>query len=171
MELPLYVLYMKKQNTLDRFMKKVDKNGPVMPHMDTECWTWLAAKNAKGYGKFLFNGENSLAHRVSCTLHNIKIPSGMCACHKCDNRACVNPEHIFIGTILDNTMDMVKKGRQRGGNGLYGETNKQSKITEDDVKYIRNHPNTPLPKLAEKFNVGKGNIWMIRHNKTWKHLL
>jgi len=160
---------MKTKNVLNRFLNKVDKDGPTMPHMDTKCWIWLAGKNKKGYGRFSFNRKNRLAHRVSCILHNIDIPENMCACHKCDNRNCVNPEHIFIGSIIDNTLDMIKKGRQRGG-GVLGELHKGSKLTENDVRYIRNNKNASLPELAEKFNVGTGNIWCIRHNKTWKHV-
>jgi len=164
----LYVLYMRK-NTYDRFFDKVNKNCPVHPILKTQCWEWTSATNVKGYGRFCFIGKNRLAHRVSYILKNGDISDNLCVCHKCDNRKCVNPDHLFLGTILDNTMDMVNKGRARGG-GVRGENIEWSKLTENDVLYIRQHPEISLPELAEKFNVTKGNIWCVRHHKTWTHI-
>ena len=94
---------------MDRFWDKVDKSG--------RCWEWLAAKNSSGYGRLNNNGRNHLAHRVAWILTNGPIPEGdhygtICVLHHCDNPPCVNPAHLFLGTIQDNVNDMIEKGRQ-----------------------------------------------------------
>ena len=89
--------------TAKRFWCKVDKRGP------DECWPWLAAKNNRGYGSFLFDGSKKAASRfalINSTNRNLK---GMCACHTCDNRLCCNPNHLYWGTYSDNNMDKMRR--------------------------------------------------------------
>ena len=93
-------------NSIDRFMAKVDKRG------DNECWNWKGSDDGHGYGEFWFEGKKWKAPRFSWVLNNgVPIPKGLLVCHKCDNPSCVNPNHLFLGTMSDNIMDCVKKGR------------------------------------------------------------
>lgn len=80
------------------------------------CWTWTGATNKDGYGQI--NSRNAtrriLAHRLSWMIHFGGIPSGLFVCHACDNPPCVRPDHLFVGTAMDNMRDMIKKGRAKG---------------------------------------------------------
>src|SRR6187455_237481 len=113
--------HLKIENTIEnRFFTKVadkDENG---------CMEWLAYRHPLGHGMFGFDGKMGYAHRFSYQLHIGKIPKGKHVLHKCDNRACVNPDHLFLGTQSDNNLDMYKKGRCRGPRG---ERNALAKLT------------------------------------------
>ena len=96
----------RKRNPVVRFLEKtaVDERG---------CHIWQSTIHRDGYGKFWFKGANPQAHRVAYTLFKGEIPDGMCVLHKCDVRKCVNPEHLFLGSLLDNIADMDTKGRRK----------------------------------------------------------
>lgn len=106
---PRCVVVKRKQlTTEERFWSAVEKRGP------TECWEWKRSRSY-GYGQFKFEGGGVRAHRYSWQLHNgKKIPNDLHVLHRCDNPPCVNPNHLFVGTPLDNTMDSVRKGRHKG---------------------------------------------------------
>ena len=91
---------------LSRFLAKVKIS-------DTECWEWQGAKNSGGYGALELQGVTYGAHRVSFNQFNGPIVDGNVIRHKCDNRKCVNPEHLLQGSYSDNTNDMVERGRVR----------------------------------------------------------
>ena len=88
---------------MKRFWDKVEKTDG--------CWNWKANK-ANGYGHFSLYGKKIKAHRYSWIMKYGEIPAGMLICHHCDNKACVNPDHLFIGTQSDNLKDCVRKGRK-----------------------------------------------------------
>ena len=98
--------------------------------IEGDCWLWLKHKTTSRYGGF----RNLRANRASYIIHNGPIPDGMYVCHTCDIPHCVNPSHLFLGTQFDNMRDMVAKGRNVN---LKGEAHGRAKVTEDDVRDIR----------------------------------
>lgn len=120
-----------KKSAIDRFVEKVS--------ISNDCWEWLAGKR-NGYGSFYVGGCNSNiiqvpAHRFSYEQFVGPIPVNYFVCHRCDNPGCVRPAHLFLGTVLDNNQDMMKKGRFKP-HYLYGETNAASKLTDKEVVTI-----------------------------------
>lgn len=92
----------------ERFWSKVDKRGPK------ECWPWTGALTSAGYGNFgVCLGKNSLATRLMFAFTRGEVPEDKFVCHSCDNRKCVNPSHLWLGTHTDNMQDMLKKNRGR----------------------------------------------------------
>lgn len=150
---------------MKRFWDKVDIRDP------SDCWEWNGAK-FRGYGRFMLNGKNTIAHRVSWELHHGPIPPGdhlgaTCVCHTCDNRACVNPSHLFLGSHLDNMRDMYAKGR-RTPNPCRGEGHSLAKLSAAKVAYIRaNYPRKKLKELSAAFDVSEATISRVINNKSW----
>jgi len=77
----------------------------------TECWHWMGPDNGKGYGRITYEGRMQMVHRLSYRAFVGEIPEGMYVLHRCDNRACINPEHLWLGTYHDNMQDCIAKGR------------------------------------------------------------
>lgn len=170
---------------IERFWSNVNKTGKTMPHMESSCWDWSAAKNIYGYGRCGGGYRTVLAHRFLWTIELGDIPQGLFVCHKCDNPACVNPNHLFLGTALDNTRDKENKGRGNHATGdkcgsrtkpekrPRGESNTNSKLTVFDILAIRDMFATGLftkAKLASEFNVSTTLIRNIVKRRIWKHI-
>jgi sugar (pentulose or hexulose) kinase len=128
------------------FWAKVDKNGPMIPGMKTACWLWTANKRGKGYGSFRVSGRTLSTHRIAWVLMNGQIPDngsyhGICVCHKCDVRNCCNPEHLFLGTQMENVEDKDRKGR---GNYPTGDNHHSrlhpERLARGDASGSRLHP-------------------------------
>jgi len=151
-------------NPKERFWKKVDKRGP------DECWEWRGSVSSSGYGSIYVYGSAIRIHRFSYELHNGPIPEGegyhgTCVCHTCDNRRCVNPGHLFLGTHAENMADMKRKGRQKD---VAGEANPRAKLTPDDVENIRaNAMNLPRQDIADLFGVSKSLVEKILAGAVW----
>lgn len=130
------------------------------------CWQWKGASKGNGYGHTAFGP----AHRHAYRLLVGPIPEGMDVCHRCDNRGCINPAHLFAGTRLQNMQDCKAKGRTAKGSGLgdrTGENGTAAKLTWANVRAIRASPDTSK-SLARRFSVSCDNIRRIRRNDTWK---
>lgn len=143
----------------ERFWDKVNKKG------EDECWNWNACIDNYGYGLQNCNGATERTHRLSWKIHNGEIPEGVDVLHRCDNRKCCNPKHLFLGTSLDNIKDMVAKNRQSKG-----ESRPTAKLTTEVVNKIREKYNKRIKttSLAKEFNVSDSQIRFIVNNVYWK---
>ena len=123
-----------------------------------------ASYDAKGYGQIQTPGRTVKAHRHVWEECFGLIPDGLCICHHCDNPACVNPAHLFLGTHADNMRDMREKGRVRRGS-----KHPRSKLTEDDVRAIRLSALSNA-ELARRYQVTEPSIHQIVTRRTWAWL-
>lgn len=146
----------KRISLVERFWSKVKIGEP------NECWEWQGGIFVgQGYGCFYVTENGAYmgkkAHRISWMLHNGEIPDGMLVCHTCDNPACVNPNHLWLGTKLDNNRDKDFKGR-----------NALAKLTKEQVIEIRQRRGTRVEILAREFNISTTTIYDILRGHTWR---
>lgn len=145
---------------LEKFMRRVA--------MSDGCWTWMGTVTQYGYGTVgsgLKSPRQLRAHRVSYELFNGTIAPGMHVCHKCDNRRCVNPSHLFLGTIADNTRDMVEKRRH-----AFGERSGRARLTGDDVLAIRAADKESATVVAARFGIKPCTVSNIWAHRIWRHI-
>lgn len=130
-----------------------------------ECWLWLGATTS-GYGQVHWRGRVVYAHRLAYELANKKPPGSLHVCHECDNRACVNPSHLFLGTVADNMADRDAKNRQARGEG-HG----RAKLTGGQVLLIRQAATSKSQRaIARNFGVSQRLVGMILRREAWRHL-
>lgn len=156
-----------------RFWDTIDRRGP------DKCWPWMGRLNPGGYGIFSKWRKGKFAHRYVYELTFGRVSQGMCVCHRCDNRRCCNPKHLFEGTRTENQLDCVRKDRH-----AKGERQGTSKLTRDAIISIRSkYAKVARPSgrtkrgsgkgivaLAKEFGVSKSLIHYIVTKAAWKHV-
>ena len=138
------------------------------------CWEWTGCLSGPGYGQMRVSGKTVNAHRVSWEMHNRQvIPAGLYVCHHCDNRKCVRPEHLFLGTARDNAMDMFNKGRHAPVEPMRGEAAVHAKLTANKVRAIRaiyRQGLVGVPTLGRLYGVSGTAIHNIVTGKVWREV-
>lgn len=134
---------------------------------DSGCWEWKKAIENTGYGAQQFKGRKCGAHRVSYQIFNGDIQAGLSVLHRCDNRKCVNPDHLFLGTQAENMADMVAKGRsadQRGEKAPWAKLTKKSVL-----EIIRQASARTMSqrKIAVMFGISQAQVSQILNRKRW----
>jgi hypothetical protein len=145
-----------KRPIKERFLEKVVKQ-------DSGCHEWTGSLAKNGYGNFHKDGKTHYSHRIAWEIEHGEEPSDYIL-HKCDNRKCVNPDHLFVGSFYDNMDDMVEKGRQ-----AHGEKNHHAKLTAEKVLQIRQEVGLQR-EIAAKYNITPSLVSMIRSGRIWKYI-
>lgn len=136
------------------------------------CWEWTGGKNQKGYGmyRFLANGSyrTQAAHRYFYEQINGRLPARVLVCHSCDNPSCVNPDHLFIGSNLDNMQDMRSKNRQ-----AKWDKKKLTKLNPASalmIKHLYADGHGTIRSIAEAFGVCPSVVQQINFGRNWSHV-
>lgn len=132
----------------------------------TGCFLWTGYRDKDGYGLITVLGKTQYAHRLAYELAYGAIPRKMCVCHKCDIPACVNPQHLFVGSYAENTKDMDTKGRR---NSPKGELHARSVLSVGDVVSIRKDAR-PFREIAKDYSIWPSHVSRIKRRLTWAHL-
>ena len=150
----------------ERFWRNVNKQS------ENDCWEWmLSSKSKNGYGSIWDNAKKKslLTHRVSYELTYGEIPEGAVVMHTCDNPKCVNPKHLTIGSHKLNGEDKARKGRS-ARNIFFGEQNPKSKLTLEQVRFIRANPQLGHKEIADMWGLSPNCIRGVRIGRTWKNI-
>jgi hypothetical protein len=148
---------MARMTTEERFWSKVDIRGPL------DCWEWRAGCNGNGYGTFTYRGKSWLAHRMAYMLHHGYLSKKSNVLHHCDNPACCNPAHHFLGTHQDNAYDAMEKGLLEGSLDSL-DINHHPALTPEQVEWILAQPRPGRGRkqwmidMARELGVGKTTV-------------
>lgn len=155
------------QKFIDGLKRRLKNYTEAMP---SGCIEWIAGKNPAGYGVMGTWPKTTLAHRGAWIVANGVIENGLHVCHHCDNPACVNPEHLFLGTPADNCADKIRKGRMRWGNNpKRGADAPQAKLTEEQAKEIIFASGSGT-EIAKRYGISQQSVCDIKNGRRWKHL-
>ena len=150
-------------NALERFDDK------WLEHQNG-CWIWVASQKGNGYGQFAYQGRPAWAHRVSWTLRRGEIPGSMYVCHTCDEKLCVNPDHMFLGTHSDNMRDMGDKGRSRFHKQTFrGSEHGMAKLNEVQAMAIF-RASGMYQDISDRFGVSPSTVGQIKRKEIWRHI-
>ena len=150
-----------RRNTIEDVWRRVDVRGA------DDCWPFIGAVNTYGYGQMHLDGKQQLAHHLTYELANGQAPGGLLVCHTCDNPACCNPAHLFLGTVAENARDAMAKGRHP-----HGETSGMARLATAQVLEIRrlHAAGAKFVELAARYGVTPENVSMICNRVTWRHV-
>lgn len=150
-------------NKYTRFLSRLE----MVSFDPNQCWEWKGANKGNGYGNINYQGKTMSAHRAAYLMFVSDVPNGMDVCHTCDNRACVNPDHLFLGTRADNMQDAKRKGRL-----ACGVRARHAKLTPESVHTIvdRLKSGHSRRRIAEDFGVVTATIGAIARGTTWNHI-
>jgi|ERR1700734_436300 len=143
--------------------------GRVKAHekADDVCWNWTKGINNHGYGNMWIEGKTRAAHRVSYEIYKGEIPKGMVILHSCDNKRCINPNHLSVGTFKENTHDALRKGRM-----AFGERQGNSILKNRDVVVIKQRlaNKERIVDIARDYSVDETTIGKIKSGANWKNI-
>ena len=128
------------------------------------CWIWSKSVASSGYGQIRLNYKNLRANRASYMVFKGEIPDGMVIRHTCDNKLCINPDHLILGSCKQNSQDMVERDRQ-----AKGERNGRCKLSEADVQAIKSST-LSYSQLAKQFGISKGHAHRVKNGVAWSFL-
>lgn len=136
----------------------------------TPCIEYQGFRDRQGYGRKKINGKTYGAHRIAYSIaNNVSLDEmqGWLVRHACDNPSCVNPEHLLLGTVLDNSRDQRERGRT-----VVGTRNGRAKMVESDIPFVRHWLSLGYmqSEIAKCFQVDRQQIYKIAHGKHWKHV-
>jgi len=147
----------------DKIFNNIKKN-------ENGCWEWTGGLSARGYASMHYEGKRTPLHRLSYILFRGPIPNDKLACHTCDNKKCINPDHIYIGTHKTNFRDAKERNRLRTRRGS---AHPSSKLNEDKVRFIRFHYQNgfDIREMSSFFGVTKSILYQTAKGQRWKHVI